>query len=270
MKSRFFILAQAFAMLLLALIILVPIYWVVSAAFKEYVDIYAGRWLFTPTLENFKKLVEPPYLIHQKFYNSLVVAVGTVVVSLPLALLSAYGFSRFRLKGEKTMMVMLLATQFVPGIVIVLPYFLLFREIGLYDTKIGLILVNLSVVMPFAVWMIKGFIDQIPVDVEESAMVDGASRMRLIWDHVLPLAKPGLITAGVFGFILTWNDFNFSVILTSKDAVTLPVGMALFSAEEGDLWHLISATGVLVMIPMFLFASVIQRHLATGSSGAVR
>lgn len=270
MSKQFWVVLQWLAMALLALVILVPIYWVASAAFKEYVDIYAGRWAFTPTLANFTKILEPPYLMHWKFLNSLIVAVGTVAVSLPLALLAAYGFSRFRLRGEKTMMVMILATQFVPGIVIVLPYFLLFRDIGLYDSLLGLILVNLSVVMPFAVWMIKGFIDRIPLDVEESALVDGASRWRVIWDHVLPLARPGLITAAVFGFILTWNDFNYSIILTSKQAVTLPVGMALFSAEEGDLWHLIAATGVLVMIPMFLFASVIQKHLATGSAGAVR
>lgn len=261
---------QALALALLALAIVVPIYWVMSAAFKQHVDIYAGRWLFTPTLKNFQLIMQPPYEIHLKFLNSLVVALGTVALSLPLALLCAYGFSRFRLRGEKTMMVVILATQFVPGIVIVLPYFLAFRDLGLYDTRLGLILVNLSVVMPFAVWMIKGFVDRIPIDVEESALVDGASRWRVIWDHVLPLARPGLITAAVFGFILTWNDFNYSVILTSKNAVTLPVGMALFSAEEGDLWHLIAATGVLVMIPMFLFASVIQKHLATGSAGAVR
>jgi multiple sugar transport system permease protein len=270
MTKQLWVALQWLAMALLALVILVPIYWVTSAAFKEYVDIYAGRWVFAPTLANFTKILEPPYLMHWKFLNSLVVAVGTVAVALPLALLAAYGFSRFRLRGEKTMMVMILATQFVPGIVIVLPYFLLFRDLGLYDTLFGLILVNLSVVMPFAVWMIKGFIDRIPIDVEESALVDGASRWRVIWDHVLPLARPGLITAAVFGFILTWNDFNYSIILTSREAVTLPVGMALFSAEEGDLWHLIAATGVLVMIPMFLFASVIQKHLATGSAGAVR
>lgn len=270
MKTNIWIAFQWFCMLLLALVILLPIYWVMSAAFKEYVDIYAGRWVFTPTLENFKKIVQPPYSVHLKFFNSLVVALGTVAITLPLALLAAYGFSRFRLRFEKTMMVTILATQFVPGIVIVLPYFLAFREVGLYDSLLGLILVNLSVVMPFAVWMIKGFIDRIPLDVEESAMVDGASRWRVIWDHVLPLARPGLITAAVFGFILTWNDFNYSIILTSTNAVTLPVGMALFSAEEGDLWHLIAATGVLVMIPMFLFSSVIQKHLATGTSGAVR
>ncbi|MEJ7138790.1 carbohydrate ABC transporter permease [Amphibiibacter pelophylacis] len=270
MNKRLAQFGQGLAMVALALIILVPIYWVLSAAFKNYVDVYGGRWLFTPTLDNFRKIMEPPYLIHLKFLNSLAVAVGTVVITMPLAVLAAYSFSRFQLRGEKTMMVIILATQFLPGIVIVLPYFLLFRDIGLYDNLFGLILVNISVVMPFAVWMMKGFIDNIPLDIEESALVDGATRWQVIWHHVLPIARPGLITAAVFGFILTWNDFNFSVILTSKDAVTLPVGMALFSAEEGDLWHLISATGVLVMIPMFLFASIIQKHLSTGTAGAVR
>ena len=270
MKRTLWIALQSLAMVMLALVILIPIYWILSAAFKDYVDIYAGRWAFVPTLKNFQKILEPPYQMQVKFFNSLVVAVGTVAISLPLALLAAYGFSRFRLRGEKTMMVLILATQFVPGIVIVLPYFLAFRDVGLYDTRLGLILVNLSVVLPFSVWMIMGFVNRIPNDIDESAMVDGASRWRVIWDHVLPLARPGLITAAVFSFILTWNDFNYSLVLTSKNAVTLPVGMALFAAEEGDLWHLIAATAALVMIPMFLFAAVIQKHLATGTAGAVR
>lgn len=262
--------AQWLAMAVLAFVILVPIYWMMSAAFKDLVDIYAGRWTFAPTLKNFQMIFSPRYAMQEKFLTSLIVAVGTVALAVPLSLLAAYGFSRFRLTGERSMMVMILATQFVPGIVIVLPYFLLFREVGLYDTRLGLVLVNLSVVMPFAVWLIKGFIDRIPTDIDESALVDGATRWQIVVHHILPLAMPGLVTASVFGFILTWNDFNYSIILTSKAAVTLPVGMAMFSAEEGDLWHLIAATAVLVMIPMFLFASVMQKHLSTGSAGAVR
>jgi len=125
--------------------------------------------------------------------------------------------------------------------------------------------------MPFAIWMIKGFIDGIPLDTEEAALVDGSSRLQVIWNVVLPMTMPGLITAGIFCFILAWNEFLFAVILTTNKAVTMPVGLALFHAEEGVLWHLISAAGILIMAPMFVLALIIQKHFVQGMTvGAVR
>lgn len=156
------------------------------------------------------------------------------------------------------------ATQFMSAVVIILPFFAMFRDIGLLDTRLGLILVNLAVVMPFAIWMIKGFIDGIPLDTEEAAMVDGSSRLQVIRNIVLPMAVPGLLTAGIFCFILAWNEFLFALILTNKDAVTLPIGLALFKAEEGDLWNLLSAAGIIIMLPMFVLALLIRKYFVQG------
>ena len=262
---------QFLVILLTAVIILVPIYWIVSGAFKQQVDIFQLKLLFTPTLDNFKIIFKSPYNLFDKLVNSTLVALSTVMITIPLATLAAYSFSRFRMKAEKVMFVTILATQFVPAVVIVLPFFILFRDIGILDTRLALVLVNLSLIMPFAIWMIKGFIDGIPLDTEEAALVDGSNRIQVIINVVLPMALPGVITAAIFCFILAWNEFLFAVIITTNKAVTMPVGLSMFHAEEGVLWHLISAAGIMIMLPMFVLATLIQKHFVQGMTmGAVR
>ena len=257
--------------LIVAAVMMIPILWISMAAFKTHVDVYQLKVLFTPTLANFKTVFQSPYDLHVKLFNSTIVALVTVLIAIPLATMAAYSFSRFRLVGERVMFVMILATQFVPAVVIVLPFFIMFRDLGILDTRLGLIIVNLSIVMPFAVWMIKGFIDGIPIDTEESALVDGSTRWQVIKNIVLPMAAPGIVTAGIFCFIIAWNDFLFALILTTNDAVTLPVGLALFKAEEGDLWNLLAAAGIIIMLPMFILALIIQKHFVQGMTmGAVR
>ncbi|WP_298934544.1 carbohydrate ABC transporter permease [uncultured Ruegeria sp.] len=262
---------QIVLILIAIFIMLVPIIWIFLAAFKNHVDVYQLKLLFTPTLKNFGIVFDAPYYLGAKLINSTVVALVTVVIAIPIATMAAYSFSRFRLTGETAMLVMILATQFVPAVVIILPFFVMFRDIGLLDTRSGLILVNLAIVMPFAIWMIKGFIDGIPLDTEEAAMVDGSSRIQVILNIVLPMAAPGLLTAGIFCFIIAWNEFLFALILTNKDAVTLPIGLALFKGEEGDLWNLLSAAGIIIMLPMFVLALIIRKYFVQGMTmGAVR
>ena len=270
-KNKFLDFLQILVILLTAVFILVPIYWIVSGAFKHQVDIFQLKLLFTPTLENFEIIFRSPYNLFDKLVNSTLVALSTILIAIPIATMAAYSFSRFRLKGERLMFVTILATQFVPAVVIVLPFFILFRDLGILDTRLALVLVNLSLVMPFAIWMIKGFIDSIPLDSEEAALVDGSSRFQVILNVTLPMALPGVITAGIFCFILAWNEFLFALIITTNKAVTLPVGLSLFHAEEGVLWHLISAAGIMIMLPMFVLATIIQKHFVQGMTmGAVR
>ncbi|PWJ21804.1 carbohydrate ABC transporter permease [Jannaschia seohaensis] len=270
-RKRLFGALQVVLILVAIAIMLVPIALIFLAAFKTLRNIYTLNLFVTPTLENFVTVFEQPYDLGAKLWNSTLVATVTVALAIPVATMAAYSFSRFRLTGETTMLVIILATQFVPAVVIVLPFFVMFRDLGLLDTRIGLIAVNLAIVMPFAIWMIKGFIDGIPIDTEEAAMVDGASRLRVIRDVVLPMAAPGLLTAGIFCFIIAWNEFLFALILTNKDAVTLPIGLALFKGEEGDLWNLLSAAGIIIMVPMFVLALAIRKYFVQGMTmGAVR
>ena len=270
-KNKFLDFLQFLVILLTAVFILVPIYWIVSGAFKQQVDIFQLKLLFTPTLENFEIIFRSPYNLFDKLVNSTLVALSTILIAIPIATMAAYSFSRFRMKGERLMFVTILATQFVPAVVIVLPFFILFRDLGILDTRLALVLVNLSLVMPFAIWMIKGFIDSIPLDSEEAALVDGSGRIQVVLNVVIPMALPGVITAGIFCFILAWNEFLFALIITTNKAVTLPVGLSLFHAEEGVLWHLISAAGIMIMLPMFVLATIIQKHFVQGMTmGAVR
>ena len=270
-KKRLWNAVHVVLILIAAFIMLVPILWIAMAAFKTHVDVYQLKLVFTPTFENFATVFDAPYYLGDKLLNSTIVALVTVLLAVPIATCAAYSFSRFSLKGETTMLVMILATQFVPAVVIVLPFFVMFRDIGLLDTRMGLILVNLAIVMPFAIWMIKGFIDGIPIDTEEAALVDGSTRLQVIRNIVLPMAAPGLVTAGIFCFIIAWNEFLFALIITSKDAVTLPIGLAHFKAEEGDLWNLLAAAGIIIMVPMFVLALIIQKHFVQGMTmGAVR
>ncbi len=270
-RRRLVQIVQTIMILAAAAVMIVPIIWIFLAAFKTHVDVYQLKIFFNPTFKNFLTVFESPYSLGSKLYNSTIVAGATVAIAIPVATCAAYSFSRFRLRGELTMLVLILATQFVPAVVIVLPFFVMFRDIGLLDTRVGLIMVNLAIVMPFAIWMIKGFIDGIPIDTEEAALVDGSTRLQVIRNIVLPLAAPGLITSGIFCFIIAWNEFLFALILTNKDAVTLPIGLALFKAEEGDLWNLLSAAGIIIMLPMFVLALIIRNHFVQGMTmGAVR
>ena len=231
-------------------------------AFKQPRDVYSltAALNFTPTLENLATVFAHPWNLDQKILNSLLVATGTVLVAIPIATMAAYAFSRFDFPFKKTLFLLVIASQFIPAAVVVLPFFLMFKAWGLLDTRFALVLVNLSIVLPYAVWMIKGFLDAVPLEIEESAMVDGASRARLIWEIVVPAAWPGIITAAVFSFTLTWNEFLFALILGKQDALTLPIGLIGFRTERGDLWELMAAGGLLITLPMFVLSLMVQKH----------
>jgi multiple sugar transport system permease protein len=248
-----------------------PIAWMVLTAFKSSADIYHLTLSLTPTLDNFREVFGARWQVGWKVVNSLVIAIGTVVIAIPIAVCAAYAFSRLQFGLKRTMFQWILLTQFIPAVVIVLPFYLMFRNVGLLDTYIALIIVDLAIVLPYAIWTIKGFIDAVPVEAEEAALIDGATRPRMIWDIVVPMARPGILTASIFCFILTWNEFLFALILTRTKVVPLSVGIIGFRLERGDLWELIAATGIIITIPMFFFALIMQRHFTKGMNlGAVR
>lgn len=253
--------------------ILLPILWILLTAFKAPRDVYslASAFSFSPTLENLTTVFAHPWNLGQKALNSVLVATSTVLVAVPMATMAAYAFSRFVFPFKRTLFLLVIASQFIPAAVVVLPYFLMFKAWGLLDTRFALVLVNLSIVLPYAVWMIKGFMDAVPMEIEESAMVDGASRGRIIWEIVVPAAWPGIITAAVFSFTLTWNEFLFALILGKQDALTLPIGLIGFRTERGDLWELMAAGSLLITVPMFLLSMMVQKHFVGSlTAGSVR
>jgi multiple sugar transport system permease protein len=254
-------LRQLLAFVVIAAILL-PIGWIMLTAFKLPRDVYTldnALW-FTPTLENLQTIFQHPWNLGSKLVNSLAVSTTTVLIAMPLALCSAYAFSRFEFRFKQPLFLAIIASQFIPAAVVVLPYFLMFKELGWLDTRSALVLVNLSIVLPYAVWMIKGFIDAVPLEMEESAMVDGASRLRVLWEMVVPTALPGVITAAVFSFTLTWNEFLFALILTKQDALTLPIGLIGFRTERGDLWELMASAGMIITLPMILISLAVHKQ----------
>lgn len=259
------------AILALSLLWLAPIAWVVATAFKSPVDVLSLDIWFTPTLENFRKAFGPNYMLGDRLWNSTIVTVGTLIVAIPVSTAAAYAFSRFRFPGGAIWPLGLLATQFVPAVMVIIPLFILFRSVGILDTPLALIGVNLSIVIPYAIWMIKGFIDALPLDMEEAAMTDGSSRFRAMIDVVVPVAMPGIVTATIFCFVVTWNEFFFALILTQNESVTLPVSLMSARTDRGDAWEIMAVIGLTIMVPMMLISRLVQRHFLKGlTTGAVR
>jgi multiple sugar transport system permease protein len=271
LRKRLWKAAELLTVLAVAFVTMFPIVWMVMTAFKSPEAVYRYTFWFTPTLENFRSIFDERWGIGQRIVNSTIVAVTTVAIAVPMATSAAYAFSRLRFPGKRAMFQWVLLTQFIPAVAIVLPFYVMFRTLGLLDTYAALIIIDLAIVLPYAIWTIKGFIDAIPIETEEAAIVDGASRFRVLWDIVVPLARPGIFTAAIFCFIITWNEFLFGFLLTRQNAVPLSVGIVSFILERGPLWELIAATGIIITIPMFFFALMIQRHFTKGMTlGAVR
>ena len=259
------------AVVLIVLFLFLPIFWITLTAFKNNQDVYSISLFFQATLENFRTIFSSSFQLGNFYINSLIVVAFTLLVTIPVSVLASYSLSRFMIPGKQYIMFGILATQFIPLIVNVIPFFIIFRNWGLLDTTLALIIVNLGHTVPYAIWLTKGFIDRIPVDVEEAALIDGASRLRILWSVLLPLAKPGIITATVFCFVITWNEFMFALILTNREAVTLPVALSYFIGEEGVRWNLMSAAGVTFVLPAVIFMLIVRKQFVQGmASGSVK
>lgn len=252
--------------------ILLPIFWIALTSLKTYQQAFTLDVFFQPTLDNFKIIFEEPFSFGGKLMNSLIVGISTVLIAIPLGMMAAYAFSRFNFRGNNLLLVWVLTTQFIPPVVIIIPFFNLFRAIGLVDTLQGLVILNLSIVLPYVTWMIKGYIDALPIEVEEAALVDGANDLGILYRITFPLVMPGIIVAAVFGFIACWNEFLFALIIGSRNAQTLQVGFySTASGPKGLQWELMSATGMLVMVPILILSLLIRKHFVGGlTMGAVK
>ncbi|MDK1082094.1 MAG: carbohydrate ABC transporter permease [Anaerolineae bacterium] len=248
-----------------------PILWIALTAFKPERYVFSTKFRFAPTLDSFRAIFQDPLAFGPLTLNSLIISIGTVLIALPLAVTAAYAFSRFTFRAQRPLLVWVLVTQFLPPVVVVLPYFALFRQLQLVDTHIGLIWINLSVVLPYSIWMIKGFVDALPTEIEEASLIDGCNEFQTLRYITLPLLTPSIITAGVFSFILTWNEFLFALILTRQEARTLTIGLLSTNTAIGIRWDWMSATGLIVMIPVFILSLTIRKHFVQGlTMGAVK
>lgn len=257
--------------LLVVIFLFLPIFWIALTAFKPASEVYSLSIFFQPTLENFSRIFSSAYNFENFYFNSSIVVFFTLLITLPVSVLAAYSISRFQMRGKQVFMFAILATQFIPLIVNVIPFFIMFRNWGILDTTLALIIVNLGHTIPYAIWLIKGFIDSIPKDIEEAGLIDGAGRMKVIWHILLPMARPGIITATVFCFVITWNEYMFALILTNQDAVTLPVALSYFVGENGVIWNEMAAAGMIYVLPTIVFMLLVRKQFVKGmSAGAVK
>jgi multiple sugar transport system permease protein len=259
------------ASFIILLFITFPIFWMVVTAFKPERYVFTTEIFFPPSLGSFKAIFSDPLQFGPLVLNSLIISSATVLIAVPLAVMAAYVFSRYRIKAGQPLLVWILVTQFLPPVVVVLPFFALFRQLQLTDTRMALIWVDLAIVLPYSIWMIKGFVDALPLEIEEAAYVDGCNEFQVLRHITLPLVAPGVITAAVFSFILAWNEFLFALILTNRFARTLPIGLLSTNTAEGIRWDWMSATGLIIMVPVFVLSLTIRRHFVEGlTMGAVK
>lgn len=253
---------------------LAPFYWMVTSSLKgsmEVVSFPATLWPEKFTTDAYREIWLHAGFIGY-FVNSLIVAGATAVLSSSLGLFAAYGFSRFRFPLRTTLMTIFLATQMIPGVLLVVPYFKLLTQVGLFDTRIGLILALTSITLPFSVWMLKGYIDGVPVEVDQAAMIDGASRLQALCLIVLPNVLPGLVATTTFAFLLAWGDVLWALCLISDEAkLTMTLGIARLIGQFRVEWSQAMAAVVIASaIPALLFL-LMQRFLVRGlTEGAVR
>ena len=243
-----------------------PLFWMLSTSLKPSGEIFATPTLVPrhATLGNFVQLLaETNFAVY--FKNSVIVSLTTVVVTLAASAAGAYALTRFAFRGRDTVIRLILATYMFAPIMIIIPFYILVRQLGLVNTRLALVLSYTTFCLPFCLWLLRAFFAGVPLELEEAAMVDGANRARAAWYVTLPLALPGLIAAGIFTFILAWNDFLFALVLiTSDELKTLPVGVNdLFNATIVD-WGMIMAAGVVITVPTIGFFVAVQRYLIQG------
>jgi len=260
--------------LIFILIIIFPFYWMIVTSLKSpdaLVNFSAN--LIPPKVyfENYIYVFENSKLL-KYLQNSLIVSGGTTIICMWLASLSAYSIARLKIKGKKYIMAFILAVSVFPGIAMVSPLFVIFKEIHILNTYWGLILPYITFALPLAIWNLHAYFKDIPKEMEESAKIDGASSLKILWKIILPITAPGLFTTAIIVFISSWNEFLFGLIFVSKDSMrTVPVGIMMFQGEYNIPWGELSAAAVVATVPIIIVVLIFQKRIVSGiTAGAVK
>jgi ABC-type glycerol-3-phosphate transport system permease component len=260
--------------LVICLFSLVPILWGVSTSLKTDRDVYTmpPAWAPRPvTLANYAHVLTNSAMLGY-FRNTAIIAFGSTVLSLVIGVLAAYGFSRYRFPGAGMLLGSILFTRVLPRVTLIVPFYVTLRSLKLLNTHQGLILVYLMVVMPISVWLLKGFFDNVPREIEEAAIVDGCGPLGLLARIILPISTPAIMAVGMYAFILAWNEFLFALLVsTDKTTRTISVGLAFYIDEAGIHWGPLMAASILMSIPAISIFTLSQKLLVRGlSEGSVK
>ncbi len=259
-------------LVVLALLCVLPILVIFATSLRQQVQIFAEplNFLFVPTLENYRAVLQEDRL-DRYLWNSLFVGVVSTVITLVLGCMAAYGLARFRFPGREAVAYTTLLLRTVPLAVLAIPVFMIWNEWKLVNSLWGLILLYVAVNLPFTIWLLYGFVLQVPVELEEAAAIDGCGPLRVFTKVLLPLMAPGLAAASIFTFRIAWNEFILALVLTDRQTRTLPVAASLFITDLGVDWGKVMAMASLIAIPPLIFTFVAARQIITGlTAGAVK
>ncbi|GKX33581.1 MAG: maltose ABC transporter permease [Rhizobiaceae bacterium MnEN-MB40S] len=260
-------------------LICLPGLWIVLSSLRPTVEIMAKPPVWIPRnvsldayVAMFSGVGQGGIPVLDYFRNSLIISVTSTVIALCIGMAGGYAFARYRFRGKTSIFLGFMLTRTVPGIALSLPLFFVYARLGIIDTHFGLILAYVALNVPFTVWLIDGFFRQVPRDLAEAAQIDGCTRWQAFWRVEFPLARPGIASAGIFAFLISWNEFALASQLTrSTNSKTLPVGLLDYTAEFTIDWRGMCALAVVMIIPALTLTFTVQKHLVSGlTSGAVK
>ena len=270
-RVRLFVVMAIAAIFLLAWVF--PIIWSILNSLKTDQDVlaYPPKLMFSPTLDAYRDVLFGSAAILPNLISSFIISIGTTIITMLMAVPAAYALSRLRFRGKRFAGFYVLATQMLPPVGIIIPYFLILRRIGWIDTYQGIILIYLSFSLPFAIWLLVSYFEDIPFEMEEAAYLDGATRLRTLWRIIIPQVRGGIAVTIVFVFLNAWNEFLFAVVLSGNTVRPVTVAMFNFVSVEQTLWAKLAAVSVLAMLPVVVLGIVAQKNIVKGLTvGAVK
>ncbi len=254
---------------------LFPLFWMLLLSLKSQDQLFTTYFQFTPTLDAYRSVLgldssgSVPFV--RFFLNSLVVSFGAVLISLVVGVPAAYAFARYQFKGGESLLFTLLSFRFAPELMVIIPIYVIYQRLGLFDTHLGLIWVYQLITLPLIVWILRSYFQDLTPELEQSALLDGYSRPQAFIKVALPLVKPGMAAAALLAFIFAWNSFIFPFVLTGSNAQTVTVGALSFMGGATPRYNLTAAAALIALIPPLLLALSIQRYLVRGLTfGAVK
>ena len=273
-KFNFSFILFIFSLTIIFIIFFFPFFWIISSSFKSPEEIISKIPTYFPhsfTFEHYLKLIITSDFINY-LINSLIVSFSSMIISVFLSLLAAYGLHKLKFYGNKLVEQGLLVTYAFPGVILLIPMYLMLSKIGLLNSYFSLIIINVTFASPFAVWMLKAFFKMIPVEVEEAAYIDGASRLRILISIIIPLAAPGIASIAIFCFVISWTEYMFASVLISGDNLrTLPVGLAAIVGQYQIDWGFLLAGATLASLPVILLFVFVGKYFVSGlTEGAIK
>lgn len=250
--------------LLIVALLLFPVFWMLTMMLKPE-DIMFARptvWIFAPTLDHFDYVIAKGFLTN--LWTSCVVASMSTVLVVLLGTPAAYAFARFEMWRRDDLFLFVLATRMAPPVALVIPFYLIYSKVGLLDTYLGLILAYLTFNLSFYIWVLRSYCREVPRELEEAAMVEGYSRLSVLFKVTLPLLRPGIVSTAVLSFIFAWNEFLYAFMLGGKEVQTLPVAIPTLITTQGVKWGEVSIVSIFALIPVFLVVFFLQRHIVRG------